>query len=278
MREAKSPLTSKLVLGMGIGAALMYVFDPQQGRQRRRIAAGEVQRRIAPAAAAVGHWPSMNRDEWIHRAQEHRGSLLGLLVAGAAAALAMRWAMRRAGWRGPAQEAARGGPIDVEKSIQIAAPPEQVFKAWSNYDNFPHFMSMVEEVRPLGGDRSHWVVKGPAGARIEWDAVVTERMPGRLLAWRSEPGGAVDHAGRVQFAPSGSGTRVTVRMSYRPPGGRLGHAVASLLGRSPGQEMDTDLQRMKAFIESRQPGLDESLSTTADSGQGGYRSNVGSLP
>jgi uncharacterized membrane protein len=155
--------------------------------------------------------------------------------------------MRRGGWGDHGE--ASGQRIEEEKSIYIAAPPEEVFRLWNDYGNFPRFMSMVEQVQPLGDDRSHWVVKGPAGKRVEWDAVITERVPGRLLAWRSEPGGAVDHAGRVQFTPAASGTRVTVRMSYRPPGGRLGHAVASLFGRNPEQEMDADLQRMKTFIE-----------------------------
>ena len=276
MREAKSMHLSRLVLGMGIGAALMYVFDPQQGRQRRRIALAEVQRRIEPPAGAAGRWSAMDRDEWIHRAREHRGGLLGLLVGGAAVGLALRSALRRTGGAASAHGDRQGHAIEVEKSIQITATPEQVFKLWSDYDNFPRFMSMVEEVRSLGGDRSHWVVKGPAGTRVEWDSVITERAPGRLLAWRSEPGGAVDHAGRVQFAPSGSGTRVTVSMSYRPPGGRLGHAVASLFGRNPGQEMDADLQRMKSFVETGQPAQADGLSATAGMGQRTDLSNVGS--
>ena len=112
-------------------------------------------------------------------------------------------------------------------------------------------MSRVIEVRSLGGDRSHWKVKGPAGIPIEWDSVITEREPGRLLAWHSEPGSTVEHAGRVELERCPSGTRATVSMTYRPPGGRLGHVVASLFGRNPGQDLDRDLDNLKAFIESR---------------------------
>ena len=249
MTEGKRIHLSQVVLGLRLGAVLMYVLDPQQGRQRRQLALSEVQRRLRPSTGLGGRWSSLDRGELIDQARAHRGGLLSLLVGGAAAGLAVRAAMRRGGGGDQTRGEAGGQRIAEEKSIHIAAPPEEVFRLWNDYGNFPRFMSMVEQVQPLGGDRSHWVVKGPAGTRVEWDAVVTERVPGRLLAWRSEPGGAVDHAGRVQFTPAASGTRVTVRMSYRPPGGRLGHAVASLFGRNPEQEMDADLQRMKTFIE-----------------------------
>src|SRR5437764_4063271 len=61
--------------------------------------------------------------------------------------------------------------IEVHKTICVAAPVEQVFAFWSDYQNFPRFMSNVREVR-VDGDRSHWVVSGPAGMPVEWDAEV----------------------------------------------------------------------------------------------------------
>jgi uncharacterized membrane protein len=39
-------------------------------------------------------------------------------------------------------------------------------------------------------------------------------------------------------------------MSYNPPAGVVGHAVASLFGRDPKQDLDADLMRMKSFIET----------------------------
>ena len=138
--------------------------------------------------------------------------------------------------------------IDLHKAIEIEAPPETVFDIWTKYENFPHFMSHVLEVRDLGGQRSHWVVKGLADARIEWDAVLTECTRPTALAWRSEPGAAVEHNGAVHFEPSARGTRVTVRMAYRPPA--LGHGLAIFFGNDPKQELDEDLMRMKNFIES----------------------------
>jgi uncharacterized membrane protein len=143
--------------------------------------------------------------------------------------------------------------IDVQKTIHIAAPRERVFALWSNPENFPHFMCRVQEVCALDDTRSHWVVKGPAGTHVEWDSVVTERIEPELIAWRSEPGSSVQHAGSVRFDADPQGTRVSVRLSYNPPAGALGHGVASLLGFDPKHDLDADLMRMKSFIETGTP-------------------------
>jgi uncharacterized membrane protein len=143
--------------------------------------------------------------------------------------------------------------IDFEKSIHIDASPDEVYDLWSNYENFPRFMSHVVEVRDMGGRRSRWVVRGPAGAEFEWNSVLTEQSRPRRLAWRSEPGAEIPNSGSIQFEPSRGGTLVTVRMSYTPPAGMIGHGIASLLGADPKREMDDDLARMKAFIERGGP-------------------------
>jgi uncharacterized membrane protein len=140
-------------------------------------------------------------------------------------------------------------PIHLEKSIYVAAPPEVVFDIWSNYENFPHFMSNVEKVRDLGNGRSHWIVKGPAGTQVEWDAVLTKLKRPEVIAWKSEPNSVVQHEGEVRFEPENGGTRVHIQMWYSPPAGVIGHAVASLFDGDPKKQMDEDLLRMKTLIE-----------------------------
>jgi uncharacterized membrane protein len=139
--------------------------------------------------------------------------------------------------------------IDFSKSIHIDAAPDEVYDLWTNYENFPHFMSHVVEVRDLGRGRSHWVVRGPGGSEYAWNSVLTEQDRPHRLAWRSEAGADIPQSGAIRFEPHRGGTRVTVRMSYTPPAGVLGHGLASLLGSDPKAQMDDDLARMKAFIE-----------------------------
>ncbi len=143
----------------------------------------------------------------------------------------------------------RGRSVNLEKTIRIDASPEDVYELWSNYENFPRFMSHVVEVRDTGRRRSHWVVQGPAGSQFEWDAVLTEQSKGKRLAWRSEPGAQIANEGSITFEPHRGGTLVTVRLSYTPPAGIVGHGLAVLLGSDPKRQMDDDLARMKHFVE-----------------------------
>jgi uncharacterized membrane protein len=146
---------------------------------------------------------------------------------------------------------AETGTVHVQKIINIDAPPSDVFDYWANYDNFPFFMKHVRRVYDSGSGRSHWTVEGPAGTTVEWDAYLTDFEPDELIAWRSDPGAAVANEGRVRFQETlEGGTRVDVRLSYTPPGGALGEAVAWLFGADARSEMDDDLLRMKTLIEN----------------------------
>src|SRR5262245_21390578 len=138
--------------------------------------------------------------------------------------------------------------VELEKTIKISAPVDRVYSLWTRYENFPLFMSRIKEVRDLGHGRSRWVALGPLGAPLHWDAVITEMIPNKLIAWQSEPGSIVQHAGTVRFDSENGKTRVQVRLSYNPPAGALGHVIATLLGTNPKQEMDEDLVRMQTFI------------------------------
>ncbi len=256
MNQSKMKLSGRMALGMGIGALLMYALDPQQGPRRRQMLRGRVVQlgRSGSALVDAGADRPASRTSPRSPAAEAlpgkaRAGLPSPLVWAAVLGLGAL-AMSDKSLRRSAAGMLRGRPIEVEKSIQIDTTPEQLYDLWRDYDNFPRFMSRVEEVRSLGDDRSHWVVKGPAGTRLEWDAELTERERGKLLAWRSQPGSSVEHAGQVRFEPALGGTLATVRLSYRPPGGALGHAAASLFGRNPRQDLDADLARMKSFVES----------------------------
>ncbi len=184
-----------------------------------------------------------------------RRSPLGLLLGLAGAALLARAASQPLGGmlRGRGLRLAMDQAVDVEQSIHIDAAPEDVYDLWTDYENFPRFMSHVVEVRDLGRRRSHWVVKGPGGSHFSWNAVVTEQSRPQRLAWRSEPGAEIPQSGSIQFAPQRGGTLVTVRMSYTPPAGAIGHGLATLLGADPQSRLAQDLADMKSFMERGAP-------------------------
>ena len=113
-------------------------------------------------------------------------------------------------------------------------------------------MRHLESVTMTGARSSHWVAKGPAGSNIEWDAETTEEQENERLAWRSSPDADVQNEGEVRFrpAPGDRGTEITVSLTYHPPGGALGAAVAKLFGREPYQQIGEDLARFKQQQET----------------------------
>lgn len=140
--------------------------------------------------------------------------------------------------------------VDIQKTLYIAAPVEEVYSFWTNYENFPLFMSHVREVEDLGGGRSRWSVSGPGGVPIEWSAILTQQVADEVIAWRSEAGSMLENAGIICFAPAGIGTRVNLRFCYHPPAGGAGQAVAELLGSDPRAKLNEDLGRMKSLLEA----------------------------
>jgi uncharacterized membrane protein len=151
----------------------------------------------------------------------------------------------------PVASVGRGEGIRVEQAVTINRPREEIYRFWRNFENLPRFMDHLESVTVLDENRSHWVAKAPAEMRVEWDATIHNEIENELIAWRSLPGADVNNAGSVHFTPAGEGrTEVRVVLSYEPPAGKLGAAVAKLLGEEPSQQVDDDLRRFKQVMEA----------------------------
>ena len=148
----------------------------------------------------------------------------------------------------------------VNESIEVDAPVDDVFRYWSNFENFPTFMSNVEVVRMAAQDTSHWRVKGPLGKSVEFDAKTTEMDPNRGIGWNTVDG-EVMTSGEVRFKETTSGrTQVDVTMNYAdPPGGIVGEAVTNILS-NPQRNLKEDLQNFARIVERRELGGPESQS------------------
>ncbi|HVQ04449.1 MAG TPA: SRPBCC family protein [Burkholderiaceae bacterium] len=222
--------------------------------------AGELMHEVVARARRLPAEAQREARDWRDSADEAvdsggHGRAAGGLILAAAAVGAGLYALQRYGGSERLREkigADDSGTITLSKSLFIEAPIEHVYDTWSNYENFPQFMSNVKSVQPLGGDRSHWTVRGPAGIGLQFDSIARMERPSEMT-WESEPGSKVSNSGRVTLVPEGYGTRVNVQLSYRPPAGAMGQAVSSLLGANPKQQFEDDLERMRQFIESRRP-------------------------
>jgi uncharacterized membrane protein len=154
---------------------------------------------------------------------------------------------------GASEAGVRGNKgINMERTITVARPRQEVYRVWRKLENLARFMDHVKEVRTIDGRRSHWVVKAPAGMTVEWDAEIISEHDGSMISWQSLPGAQVQNAGSVWFEEDGNAgsTRVKVALQYQPPAGPFGAAVAKLFGEAPDQQLDEDLARFKQLMES----------------------------
>ena len=143
------------------------------------------------------------------------------------------------------------GETVVGRSVTINRPAAELYAYWRDFANLATFMENVERIDVIDAQRSHWVVKAPAGRSVEWDARVTEDEAGRVIGWTSEDGADIPNSGRVEFRDAGArGTVVTAMLLYDPPLGMVGKIVAKLFQREPAIQARRDLRRFKQLMET----------------------------
>ena len=148
---------------------------------------------------------------------------------------------------------ALGGPrgVNVCEAVTIQRSADELYREWRNLEALPEKMKHLQSVQELSDGTSHWSAQGPGGKIYEWDAEILQDIPGKLLSWRSLPGADVVSAGSVNFdVTPNHGTRVTVRLQYDPPGGKLGAYVAWLMRQEPSQQIREDLRDWKRRLEA----------------------------
>ncbi len=134
----------------------------------------------------------------------------------------------------------------VTKTINVDVPVGTAYNQWTQFEDFPHFMEGVEEVRQLDDKRLFWKTK-IAGISREFETEIAEQHPDHRVAWKST--GGTQHAGVVTFHRLDEGrTRIMVQLDAEPEGivEKAGDALGLLERRVKG-----DLERFKEFIESR---------------------------
>jgi uncharacterized membrane protein len=140
----------------------------------------------------------------------------------------------------------------VHAAATINRSPEELYRYWRQLENLPRIMSHLESVTEIDQKYSHWVARAPGGMTVEWKAEIVSETENREILWRSTEGAQITNAGSVRFveAPGDRGTEVHVMLSYHPPAGSVGVAVAKLFGEEPQHQIEDDLRRFKQFMEA----------------------------
>lgn len=135
----------------------------------------------------------------------------------------------------------------ILKTVDVDVPVTTSYNQWTQFEEFPQFLSFVQSITQSDDTHTHWKVN-IAGADREFDTVIAEQIPDDRIAWTST-GGEVDHAGVVTFHKlSDTTSRVAVQIDWDPEG-LLEKAGAAL--NVPDRVVQSELDNFKKFIESR---------------------------
>ena len=69
----------------------------------------------------------------------------------------------------------------VEKSIEVKCPVRTVYNQWTQFEEFPQFMTGVKEVKQLDDTHMHWHAE-IWGKDKEWDSEIVEQVPDQRIA------------------------------------------------------------------------------------------------
>lgn len=138
----------------------------------------------------------------------------------------------------------------VTRTVIVKGAPDHIYDLWADFENFPHFMTYVKSVEKMNDKQSEWVIEGPLGADVRWQAEMTRGERGKRIAWNSKDHeGTITTSGQVTFVDMPEQqTEVTVLLQYDAPGGKLG-AVAARIFSNPEKRLETDLRNFKKFAE-----------------------------
>jgi uncharacterized membrane protein len=143
-------------------------------------------------------------------------------------------------------------PGKTRHAITIGRTPQDVYLFWRNFSNLALFMKDLKQVQVLSPTLSRWQVELKSGRGVEWNAEITEDIPGERIRWASQPEAQVETSGSVQFqaAPGLRGTVVQLSMDYAVPGGKMAEWAAFFTGEDPDTLVLTNLKRLKQVLET----------------------------
>jgi uncharacterized membrane protein len=140
-------------------------------------------------------------------------------------------------------------------SVVIARPRQELYEFWRDFTNAPKFMARVAAVTEVDSLSSLWTVKDASGTTAQWEMLVTEEEPHRLIVWSTSGNSPVSYSGRVEFrdATDGKGTEVTVTVRHQEHPGLVAALIEAVAGpheeQNPPIQSRGDLGRFKEYME-----------------------------
>jgi carbon monoxide dehydrogenase subunit G len=162
----------------------------------------------------------------------------------------------------------------VQQAIEVGAPLHSVYEQLATFENYPRFMTGVEQVTPIGDQRTHWVMDVD-GHRREFDAQITELSFDERVSWTTTDGPRLTET--ITVRPMGeTRTQVVAQLeadiAFLMPSDRHGQETLN-------RRLKHDLSTLKGLIESGRmaPGaqLGDASSNQASSNQASSKQLAG---
>ena len=133
----------------------------------------------------------------------------------------------------------------VQQAIEVGAPLHTVYEQLAAFENYPRFMTGVEQVTPLGNQCAHWVMDVD-GKRREFDTQITELSPDERVSWATMDGPRL--AETLTVRPMGATrTQVVAQLeadvAFLLPSDRHGQETLN-------RRLKADLTAFKGLVES----------------------------
>ena len=138
----------------------------------------------------------------------------------------------------------------VEGNVTIQRPVEEVFAFYEHFDNLPRFLGDVMAVVQIAPATFRWTIQGPFGFRAMTVIKITEMRRNKLIRYETTGVAGLNGSWEIHFGPGPNVHETEVREVMRIPLGRLGRAALGLIGKSPLDEVSSNLHRLKEIIET----------------------------
>jgi len=144
--------------------------------------------------------------------------------------------------------------MKVEREIEIAAPPEQVYDLIADPDRLGEWVTIHQYVDGKapgelveGAKMTQCLKLAGRSFKVKWKVVESDR-PNRLV-WEGR--GPMRSKAKVvnTLTETGKGTKFSYLNEYSLPGGPLGNMAGPVVRRVTGGEVDKTLQKLKELLE-----------------------------
>lgn len=142
----------------------------------------------------------------------------------------------------------------VERTVQIKAPPEDVYKVVMNPHCLEEWVTIQKYLRDApegqlekGSTLTQCLKLAGKGFKVHW--TVVENDPAKRVVWEGK--GPVRSKAKViyEFEPDGDATTFFYANEYDLPGGPLGRMAGPMVKKATAGELDASLKKLTALVE-----------------------------